>query len=304
MHDHHFTHDTTAMIVGNGAVGLIMGWILSQTHKNIYFKTRHDTIELHKTNIHQPDGTVHEYDYRDISGAPQDTQIDLCVIAVKNYDVEHICQTIKDRITPNTVFLTLQNGVMAPEIVAKTFPDNTVYAASIFTNASKNNGDIYRQGDVYKMAYSRFHKGVEKGLSGFFDGSDLDVIYQDNSHAMLWNKLCFIAALAGITTYYEDTIGAILAADEKRALALAVLKETTDVAYAVCPELGDDLYTQKTKILLSLPPHSTSSLCRDVVGQQTNEAHSIIGAVVEKAKEIGIKTPHLSGVYDQICTKI
>ncbi|MHB8483346.1 MAG: ketopantoate reductase family protein, partial [Nitrospiria bacterium] len=101
------------LIVGAGAVGGYFGTLLHQSGANITFLVRpaaYDairqkglTVESYQGNMTIQPGMVLA---RDLS-----SPFDLIILTVKCYDLETVFREIKPVVTPDTILLTLQNGV-------------------------------------------------------------------------------------------------------------------------------------------------------------------------------------------------
>ncbi|WLR42661.1 2-dehydropantoate 2-reductase [Bacillus carboniphilus] len=118
--------DLNVVLIGAGAVGgTVAGW-LSPHYENFYVlgrpylneKLRKDGILVYEQGKKEQTKAI---PVRCIDDLEEVDHVDLLVIAVKNYSLDEVCQTVKDKVTKETIVVGLQNGIENQEILPKYF---------------------------------------------------------------------------------------------------------------------------------------------------------------------------------------
>jgi 2-dehydropantoate 2-reductase len=228
--------------------------------------------------------------------------VDAVILTVKAWQVPDVAPQLRPLLGPNTKILPLQNGVEAPEQIAKALgPDHALVGLCRIIAAVVGPGKI-RDG------------GLPPTVSlGEFDGAPLSTptrllveALRDagmatetpaDVQAALWEKLLFIAAVSGTGAVTRSTIGEFRECAESRALMIRLMEEVAGVARARGVALAADVVGNALAFVEKVPAGGTSSMQRDLADGKPSEVEAIIGAVARYGRAAGVPTPATDFVY-------
>ncbi len=113
----------------------------------------------------------------------------------------------------------------------------------------------------------------------------------------LWEKFCFLVALAGLTAASRQPIGVVRADPDMRAVFEAAIGEAWAVGRARRVALADDYVAKQMQFADGLPHEMKASMLHDLMAGNRLEAPWLSGAVVRMGREAGIATPVHATLY-------
>lgn len=144
-------------IMGSGGVGGYYGACLARAGEDVAFIARGDHLAAMRgrgLTIHDRDGdfTVAPVTATDDPATLE--PVDAVLMCVKLYDTEVASELIRPLLGPDTVVVTLQNGVEAPELVAKVLgPGRTLGGATYISATITEPGAIRRNNDLTHIEF-------------------------------------------------------------------------------------------------------------------------------------------------------
>lgn len=180
------------VVVGAGAVGSLLGALLSAAGSEVTLVDRHASVgDPGSVSVIEPDGRrvearVHRVSSADlVPGVP-----DLAVLAVKAHDLEAALPALER--WPGATVLTIQNGVGAEEIVRAARPGAGLVAGSITAPVERLPGGAVgwrgRGGIALAPVTGPVDPLVDR-LVGALDAAGLPARRMGNARAMKWSKL-------------------------------------------------------------------------------------------------------------------
>jgi len=245
---------------------------------------------------HISNGKAYHHDVQASDDAGILADCDVVLLTSKTTVLEHVCVQVASSIRPDALLVTMQNGVLAPDQVARRFPSNPLLAGSAFIGAR-----IEKPGVVIHSAAGHLRlgwwKGKEERWLALFDAllaawkcSDVDVQEVEDMKAMLWHKLlwnCGFNAITALTRRYARDIAAD--ADSSRWVRSA-MQETIAIAAACGVTQPDDAIEQHMALTMKAGEVKTS-MWQDTEHGRPTEIEAMNGFVAAKAKEMGLHAP-------------
>ena len=295
------------VMVGSGAVGGYFGGLLQQAGHEVVFVARGSQLNALREGglticdgdqeIHLPSVTVTD-DLTTIGA------VDHVLISVKTWQVAEIALKLPLLKKESTRFLTLQNGVEAPEIVAAQ------------VERGQTLGGVVRGFFRIKAPGTVRHNGVQPAIVfGQIDGQrtppteqllrDLSAlpIYAELSNdieAALWEKFAMVTALGGVGAVTRSTIGEIRDYPPTWQMFQKVMIEIVRLAQTRGIHLQDEMIDRVLKFVSSFPPELTTSMQRDIMAGLPSELDAQTGAVVRLGREVSAATPINQLIYDSL----
>lgn len=221
--------------------------------------------------------------------------MDLVILATKSFDVEEAAASARPLIGPDTIVQTIQNGLGAPERVAKILdPDRLVvgvvggFGASVpEPGVAHHNGmEMIRFGAFGSLSQVELERSAEVWTSSGFTVKLFEDVQQ-----MVWEKFIMNVAFSGTTCATGMTIGQVMNNETSWAVARKCSEEAIAVAKArgVRLDVGDPI--EHVRKLGSKIPDARPSMLLDATLKRRCEVDAINGAVVEEGRRLGVATP-------------
>jgi 2-dehydropantoate 2-reductase len=293
-------------IVGAGAVGGFYGAKLVQAGHRVTFIARGSHLAAMRADglrIESPLG-----DFRVPVEATGDAasvgQVDVAVLAVKTYDNRTALPLLRPLVGEHSIALTLQNGVDSSGEVAEVIGRERVLGGATYVATALVSPGVIVQtgthrrivfGEVFGQAASITPRVARIGE--VLSGADIQSEPVADARVPLWEKFIYLAPFAGFTGAARLPAGAIWGAEPSREQFLAAVQEVTAVALAEGIAVGADLRDRIVGYMDALPPATRSSLLIDLSQGKPIEVEALLGAVVRRAKALGLAVPVMSTLY-------
>jgi 2-dehydropantoate 2-reductase len=298
-------------ILGIGGVGGYFGGMLAKAYQSsdeveIVFIARGDTqknIALNGFKIISDDGEIVVFP-NIVSNNPEEIGVlHYLICATKTYDIENSLESIRECLTSKTIILPLYNGVDAPERIQNIFPQNHILKGCVYIVSMILSPGIIRKIGVYEVLFFGSDTApVSKlnELQSIFEKAAIQSYLVPNIEETVWEKFIFISALATVTSYLNQNIGAILNNEAYKIIYISLLKEIIAVAIAKGIALPSNILELTIEKLEKSPQEATSSMHRDVLDGRKTEIRSLTEYVVNEGQKLGIPTPNYAMVLNKL----
>lgn len=289
-------------ILGIGGVGGYFGGKLAQHYRqsnkvDIIFIARPQTaaaIKEEGLKIISPDGQQTIRPKLVATSTDEIGELDVLICATKSYDLEAAIVPLRSCITSRTLILPLLNGVDAKDIIHNVYPDAEVLDGCVYVNAKKQSSAvIQKNGLVEKLFFGSQNLPISRleELQQVLREAGVDSVLSPNIESDVWTKFVFTAGMATSTSYFDETIGAVLQHPEHRATLLALIREAHAVATANGIDLPGDIEARAVQTMELLPFDATSSMHRDFQQGGRTEYRSLTRCVADLGDSLGVETP-------------
>jgi 2-dehydropantoate 2-reductase len=284
-------------IFGSGGVGGYFGGKLAAAGEDVTFLARGAHLAaLQRGGLHiaSPLGDVHLPKVQAADRPQAIGPVDVVLFTVKLYDVEASAATLAPLIGPDTVVITLQNGVDAVDMVAKHVGEHHVAGGAAYIVVVVDQPGRLRHTAGQNLVFGErdgrrsdrlvaFEAAGKRAGFGAKASSEVEV--------ELWIKFVRLSAWAGVTTATRSPMGVIR---ENPALFEMMMK-ATDEAIAVGRARGvalpADIVESTLAMIPNFPAASKSSMLEDLERGRRLELPWLSGAVARIGREVGVPTP-------------
>jgi len=227
--------------------------------------------------------------------AAQAGRCDLVIVATKAMHVEAAAQSARALLGPETLVLSIQNGLGGPDTAARVLGRERVivgvvggFGASMRApgHAHHNGWELVRLGELNGPITPRLEKVAEVWRSGGFRVKCFDDIDQ-----LVWEKLICNVCYSGTCTITERTIIEVIEDADAWACASGCASEAYATARAKGIKLDiDDPVAYVRNFGLKIPSARPSMLLDHMAGRMS-EIDAINGAIPVAAHEVGAQAP-------------
>jgi 2-dehydropantoate 2-reductase len=286
-------------IIGAGAMGCLYGAKLSTVPENEVFLI--DVWKEHVESINKNGLLVEEQGklqtYNNIKAYTDANEIvpcDLVLVFVKSTHTGIAIKNNQGILRPNTIVLTLQNGLGNIDILSSEIGEEKVIAGTTAHGAT-----MLGPGKIK-------HAGEGKTVIGELNGSSttriemvasvlnkagLDTDISSNVIGLVWDKLLVNVGINALTAITGLKNGELLAYDEIEEILEAAVWEAVQVAKEKGIKLGYTDPIAHTKQVCKATAENKSSMLQDLLHKRETEIEMINGAIVREGESLNHYTP-------------
>ncbi|MFO7792556.1 MAG: 2-dehydropantoate 2-reductase [Candidatus Saliniplasma sp.] len=277
-------------IVGPGSLGTFLSGTIGRKNQVILYGRKDLSLKaveiIGKTQLK----TDIEYttDPTSLSG------LDYVLICTKSFQTEKAMKDISDFLSPDTIVVSLQNGLKNEKIISR------------FVGEKRVIGGITENGITFKGYGKVIHAGKGETIIGPYIGkinkevrkfsrcltkSGIKNKISENIYGHIWKKVIINAGINPITALTGLKNGAILDDRNLSSLMENINKEAVRVAQTEVELPGDDPLKEANKVA-KMTQDNKSSMLQDVENKRRTEIGCINGAIVTVGTKNDIDTPY------------
>lgn len=290
-------------VMGTGGVGGYFGALLARAGHEVTFVARGahlDAIKAHGLRIESTlDGTF-TVQGRAVNDTAQVGPQDLVLFTVKMYDNSAAVEAVKPLLGPNSVVLTLQNGIDNGEQLAAACGTAHVMIGSAYMEGRVIAPGVIMQAGPGAAAFGEMTPGLTpraENLLHVFREAGWRVELHENMPGMLWKKFAYIAGSAAVCAATNSDYQEMRSIPETRATIEAAIAEALAVGRARGAPILEDSLAWSMAALDQFPGTGRASLAKDFLAGNRVELDGLTGVVVRLGREVGIPTPINDTLY-------
>lgn len=286
-------------IVGTGAMGSVYAGLLAAAGHEVWaidvWREHVDAMQARGLRVEGASGdrTVR---LNATTSAAEAGVADLVIIATKARDVAQAARSASPLLGPDTVVLSIQNGLGGPDAVAGVLGRSRVlvgvvggFGASIRApgHVHHNGWELMRLGEFSGPVTPRLTKVAEIWRSAGFSVKCFEDIDQ-----LVWEKLICNVCFSGSCAVTERTVGEVMEDPDTWRVALGCAREAYEVARARGIKLSFGDVEQYVRDFGTKIPNSRPSMLLDHMAGRRSEIDFINGAIPPIADALGLRTPY------------
>lgn len=227
--------------------------------------------------------------------------VDVILYAVKTYDDATALPLLAPLLGPDTLVVTLQNGVGSAVHVGAVVGSERVLAGPTYIATSiRAPGLIEQTGTHRRIVFGEVHTpGATPSprvaaLAELLLQADIQVEPVADARVPLWEKFIYLAPFAAVTGASRQAAGVVWSTPALRETLEAAFAETEAVARAAGVSVAADVLERVRAYMDSLPPGTRSSLLIDLQGGKRIELDALAADVARRGLALGVPTPVMS----------
>ena len=291
--------------MGSGGVGATFGARLASAGCDVSFvaRGRHlAAIRERGLRVESPLGNLHLRDVQATDDPATISGADLVLLSVKLWDTEAAAQAIKPLVGPDTVVISLQNGVVKDELLSRVLGSEAVAGGVCYIAAGiAEPGLVRHTGTMARLVFGERNGRRSDRLSRFAaacESAGIDHEISADIDRTTWEKFVFLVGMSGSTATMRMPIGRIRDNPNARAFLRDTMAEVEAVARAEGIALAPDYTANRLAFCDQLPPAMSSSMAGDLERGSRLEVPWLSGDVVARGARLHIPTPCNRAVTD------
>jgi len=235
---------------------------------------------------------------------------DLIIIASKFHHLDQIIEDITPSVGPDTLILSLLNGISSEEIIGRKLGREKLPLAMIIGTDALREGTVTtcKRRGIINFGDIRENGEREDRIAEFFTRAGMEFNLNPKMKRALWYKFMINVGTNQVTAILRLPYGAISnrggphEIGEARELIEKAMHETIDIANAEGIDLNDDDIGNWYKTLNSLDPAGYTSMCQDVMAKRKTELEMFSPVIMELGKKHNIPVTVNETLYLQLKT--
>lgn len=304
-------------ILGSGAVGGYFGAKLAKLGQDVTFIARGAHLDaIRRNGLEVKSAKLGDFIVR--APAESDTAkigpVDVAIVSVKAYDNRTALPMLKPLMGPDTVVLTLQNGVDSTDEVAAVVGRERVLGGTTYVATALEGPGLIVQTGVHRSIIfgevfglpdvatatsgdvSRITPRVQ-AIADVLASADIDVTPVADARVPIWDKYVYLVAFSGFTGASRLAIGHIWKYPHVQEMFYAASREIAAIAQAEGVTISANRFETLREYMANIPPSTRSSLLIDLEQGKRIEVEALQGAAVRRAQKHGVPVPIVSTLY-------
>jgi 2-dehydropantoate 2-reductase len=298
----------TVGIVGSGAIGIYFGSRMGAAGAHVRFLMRGDLAAVRARGsviLRERDGVI-ELRPALAFGSPGEVgKVDLAIVALKTTSSASVAGLVGPLVGPNTVILTLQNGLGADEFLGRLFGAERVAGGLVFMACMRTGSGEVTGFSPPLISVGKFAgppDGRVLDLAGQLRSSGLAITVVDNLLEARWRKLVWNIPFNGLSVAEGLTTDKICADPALAGEARALMREIQTAARGFGFEIPDEFLRKQFDVTPPMGPYQPSSLVDFLAGREV-EVEAIWGEPLRRARGIGVEMPRLAVLYSRLLAR-
>ena len=291
-------------VMGTGGTGGYFGGLLARAGEEVTFIARGAHLEAIRKNG-LAIKSVLAGDFTIPAIATDNTNdiglVDFVLFCVKAYDNAVSADQIRSLIGPETVVLSVQNGIDNEKQIGEVIgPEHVVGCVSYVSSTIESPGVIAQMAGPGKIVLGEMEGGTShrtEALQSTMQNSGITAELHSDIQVALWQKFLAICGVNGVTALTRLPMGEILACEETRNLLRGTMQEVEAVARASGAALPEKCVEQSMDLFNSMGPSMRGSMYYDLAAGRRLELEVLNGTVVRLGDGHGIPTPINFAIY-------
>lgn len=290
--------DVKIAVLGAGGIGGYYGGLLARAGQDVTFLARGDTLTAlrHYGLTVQPPERGFVLPHVAATDEPADLgPVDVLLHTTKALGFSSALAWAMPVVGPDTLVVTVQNGVEAPDLAAELVGAGRVVPCivKVFSKIVEP-GRIEHMGGPDTLTLAKGDGRPSAALDEFVAAlreAGVNVSVAADIWAEVWLKAMFIVPFGAIGGLTGDPMGLIRHPDATRDTLRATIAEIAAVGRARGVRLPEDAVEKTLEFSDIAASDSTSSMQRDLLAGRPSELDAQVGAICRIGDAVGVPTP-------------
>jgi 2-dehydropantoate 2-reductase len=193
------------------------------------------------------------------------------------------------------IYITVQNGLAAPEMVAALFSHRRVLAGAAVVNADRSGlGEIQVHSEARRLSLAPLRASdtpLAQEIAARLVAGGISAPVAAGATQLLWAKFVGIEPLATTCALTRLTLGEVRRTPHALVMLRGLFEEVFAVGRSIGVPLPDDLYVRRWRGFFEGPEHMRPSLAVDIAERRPHELQWLTGTVVTLAERSKTAAP-------------
>ena len=223
------------------------------------------------------------------------TPADLVIVTVKCHHLAEAIGQLAHQVGPDTVVLSLLNGITSEDMLGAAFPQAYVPLAVVVGIDAVRDVDGVRYSAGGWVEFGDPAPGERSAgsvrLEALLAAADIPFVVQADMRHALWWKFLVNVGVNQVSALLEATYALVQADGPARDLMIAAQREVVAVGQASGVDLTEADIARFLSVLDTLGPDNYTSMAQDALAHRRTEVDQFAGVVVQLGERYGVPTP-------------
>ena len=292
-------------IVGMGALGVMYGDFLTEKlgKEHVEFVANSARIDRFQQEDMFCNGRPCDFSMADETETWRPA--DLLIFAVKATGLQTAIHTVRNKVSQNTIILSLLNGITSEEIIGKAYGMDPILHCIVqgMDTIKEDNHVTYAHfGQIYLGIHdeSDVKKQNLQDVRDLFDRIDMPYAVENDIMRRMWCKLMLNVGVNQSIMIYEGTYGTVQKPGEARDFMQAAMKEVIQIARKENVPITQADFDEYIALVDTLSPAGMPSMRQDGLAHRKSEVELFAGTVLALAEKHKIDVPVNRKIYETI----
>ena len=292
------------IICGLGAIGTIYAdKIYDITPNNLRVLVDKTRKERYEKNPVIFNGRELRFNY--LLPEDNDFKADLIIIATKSGGLSEALENMKNFVKPDTIILSLLNGVTSEEIIAQEYGWDKVLLSFFIGHSAVREGRCISHDDVNCITFGEKNPDnilSEKTLrlKKYFDKIGITYKIPSDMYYEQWQKFMLNVTCNQLSAILRMTFGEMQKNIVFKTFARNIMQEVVSIAKAEGVHNSENLISGTEQLIEKMIPEGKTSMLQDIEAGRKTEVDIFAGTVVELGKKHNLPTPYNKMMLDMI----
>jgi 2-dehydropantoate 2-reductase len=230
---------------------------------------------------------------------------DLLIFAVKATGLEAAICTVRNKVSKNTIIMSVLNGISSEEIIGKAYGVEKIIPCVV------QGMDVIKEKN--KVTYSQFGQicmGIAdeseekmqklKAVIDLFHKVEMPYTLENDIIRRIWSKFMLNVGVNQAVMIYEGTYATVQKAGEARELMQNAMKEVITLAQKENVNVTQEDFDDYVKLIDTMNPKGMPSMRQDGLAHRKSEVELFAGTVIALAKKHKIDVPVNKKIYETV----
>ncbi len=278
-------------------MGSLLGGLLSIRHETVLVGRPEHVAAIRAHGLRIAGKTVRLVRPRVATRVPAGVHPEIVIVATKAYDTSEAMTSLR-RFARTSVFLTLQNGLDNPDIIAHA-ADRVVAGTIAHGVTYVGPGEIRHAGigDTIVGAWKGVGRDTVVRVRDVLDEAGIRTRISDDIRSDVWSKVVVNAAINPIAALADVPNGRLAQDRNLAGLLDDVARESLGVALAEGARLDVAEVLRRMHLIVRRTASNRASMLQDLDRHRRTEIDAITGAILRAADRHGIDAPLNRALY-------
>lgn len=229
---------------------------------------------------------------------------DAIILSCKAFDLDSAMEAIAPAVGERTLVVPLLNGVRHIDtLVARFGGERVLGGVALISAGLESDGGIRHLNKLHGLTIGALGGTPPpelETLSKVLAGAGFDFVLSGDIVQAMWDKIVFLATLAGATCLMRASVGTIMMTLEGESYVSGLLDECAAIAEANGHGLSEAQLAVYRNMLTNRTSPLVASMLRDVETGRPTEAGHILGDMINWANAGKVPAPRLGLAYSHL----
>jgi len=292
-------------IIGMGALGVLYGEFFTRKLGKQYVEFVADDKRIER---YRREGVLCNgipCDFNIVSEDEKGKPADLLIFAVKATALDSAIKTARNKVSEDTIILSVLNGISSEEIIGQTYGmDKMLYCVAQGMDAVKIGNELtytqFGQLCIGIMDQDEDKKEKLQAVVDLFDKTGLPYTLESDIKHRLWSKFMVNVGVNQVVMIYERTYATVQQPGEARELMKAAMREVMMLAEKENVKITEKDMDEYLNLIDNMNPNGMPSMRQDGLAHRKSEVELFSGTVLALAKKHGISAPVNQKIYETV----